>query len=436
MSPKTAQDTFVNALRRALHRLYDPAELRRNPLFELLGLPAGADRVGALRKTLQEAIRALKPGPQAPSDSQAARIYEILTYRFIEQSSQKEVAADLAVSTRQLQRLEAIALETLGEYLANRFQLELDKTASRPSIEPEAAETLDRSNVPAWLGAPGQAQLTEGEAARAKIAQELAWLERSSHLEEIDSGVLLHEILDTLRPLTENLSAPIAIQIPDPAPFIAGDQTILRQAFLTLLSTLIHTCPGGRVNIQAWMEGARVRVEIGANSPAMGAVDSAWLEQEDDLLQQLIHLTGGEMKTERISGVGYLASLYLPGIASQSILALDDNADALALLDRYLTGSRYKFEGTRTPAQFFSLAEAGLPSAFILDVMLPGTDGWQILGRLKAAPRTRPIPVVVSTILPQETLAIMLGADAFLRKPFTRKDLLDLLDRLLQPEPG
>jgi len=64
-----------------------------------------------------------------------------------------------------------------------------------------------------------------------------------------------------------------------------------------------------------------------------------------------------------------------------------------------------------------------------LDVMLPGIDGWELLGQLREHPQTSCIPVVVCTILPQEPLALALGAAAFLRKPVSREALLSALDR-------
>jgi CheY-like chemotaxis protein len=56
------------------------------------------------------------------------------------------------------------------------------------------------------------------------------------------------------------------------------------------------------------------------------------------------------------------------------------------------------------------------------------------LGRLASHPATSRVPVIVSTILAQRDLALLLGASDFLRKPFTRADLLAALDR--QHLPG
>jgi len=65
--------------------------------------------------------------------------------------------------------------------------------------------------------------------------------------------------------------------------------------------------------------------------------------------------------------------------------------------------------------------------------MMPGMDGWSLLGRLHEHPATRPIPVLVCTIVAQEEMAIALGATGYLQKPVTRRGFLDALDALVDP---
>ena len=113
------------------------------------------------------------------------------------------------------------------------------------------------------------------------------------------------------------------------------------------------------------------------------------------------------------------------------VLVIDDNADTLRLLERYLSNSRYRFLGTPDPAQAVDLAEKQSPRIIVLDVMLPGVDGWELLGRLRQHPKTCDIPTIVCTILPQEQLALDLGATEFIRKPVSRQALLSALDRQL-----
>jgi CheY-like chemotaxis protein len=62
-----------------------------------------------------------------------------------------------------------------------------------------------------------------------------------------------------------------------------------------------------------------------------------------------------------------------------------------------------------------------------------------VLGRLKHHPATRSVPVIVCTILPEAELAISLGADGFIQKPFSREGFLAALRRQLDraaPAPG
>ena len=72
--------------------------------------------------------------------------------------------------------------------------------------------------------------------------------------------------------------------------------------------------------------------------------------------------------------------------------------------------------------------------AILLDIMMPQRDGWTLLGQLREHPDTHAIPVIVCSILPQEQLALVLGAAAFLRKPVSRADLLRALAQLLESQ--
>ncbi len=75
------------------------------------------------------------------------------------------------------------------------------------------------------------------------------------------------------------------------------------------------------------------------------------------------------------------------------------------------------------------MAEEFAPRIILLDVMMPGVHDWEPLGRLREHPATRSVPIIVCTILPQEQLALALGAAGFVRKPVSREALLAALDR-------
>jgi len=62
--------------------------------------------------------------------------------------------------------------------------------------------------------------------------------------------------------------------------------------------------------------------------------------------------------------------------------------------------------------------------AVILDVMMPGLDGWEVLQTLRKTPRTSRIPVVVCSVFNDPQLALSLGATVFLPKPVSQGDIL------------
>src|SRR3954468_2271845 len=98
-------ELFSRDLRKTLRHLYDPAELRKNPLLPLFTDETANDPVASLRRILINAIQKLNPGPKTSVQSNSRRIYDALRYRYIEQIPPKEVANTLGISVRQLQRL-------------------------------------------------------------------------------------------------------------------------------------------------------------------------------------------------------------------------------------------------------------------------------------------------------------------------------------------
>jgi len=141
----------------------------------------------------------------------------------------------------------------------------------------------------------------------------------------------------------------------------------------------------------------------------------------------LADLSGGRLSMAAAAGQR-TARLLLPIAQSVTVLAIDDNADLLRLLERYVEGTRYRLIISREPLAAFGLVEREAARAIVMDVMMPDVDGWEMLGRLRAHPATADIPIIICTILDQERLAFSLGASGFVRKPVTREALLAALD--------
>ena len=112
------------------------------------------------------------------------------------------------------------------------------------------------------------------------------------------------------------------------------------------------------------------------------------------------------------------------------ILEIDDNLDTMqavkALLARKLPG--VSVFAADSGAKGLDLAAAENPDVILLDIIMPGMDGFEVCRRLKADDRLRAIPVVFVTAdkIDKESRikAIEVGADGFLRKPFEVEELV------------
>ena len=103
-----------------------------------------------------------------------------------------------------------------------------------------------------------------------------------------------------------------------------------------------------------------------------------------------------------------------------TILAVDDTPDNLSLLADLL-GDRYHIRVATNGARALELAASGQPDVILLDIMMRGVDGYEVLERLRADSRLRHIPVImISAVGEIESVirCVELGAEDYLLKPF------------------
>lgn len=410
-----ANATFVRELHRALMHLYDPTELGRARLVDLLRLNRGSDPTSSLQRVLLQAIEALKPSSQVPPQANAWRIYHVLNQRYAGQFTSEDVATNLAISGRQLRRLQVLAVQALGDYLWARYNIE---------------EKLDASGVPPSLDATFGVPTVPGIPTR---AQELERLRGFGTDESVGVNEMIDSALIVARPLIDASRVRVESRLTDDLPRWAGNATAVRHALLSIFTAAIHSAERGTIEIHAHSKDDSVFVDV---YPVVQVqANSAQLvghQQENlDMARQLVGLGGGSLDLVPVTSRSdaFIARLTLPAVEHSPVLVIEDNADTLQLFERYLTGSRYRFVGVANPLQAQDVAEEANPEIIILDLMLPGIDGWEVLGRLREHPRTRGTPIIVCSILPHEDLALALGAAELIRKPVTREAFLMALDR-------
>jgi len=404
--------SFTKALRHALQHLYEPGELRKSPLFRLFGL-ADHQSPSDLRRLLVDAVESLKPRAGVSAQSRAQRTYYTLYHRYVAQFSQAEVAANLGLSVRHLRRQENVALRALADHLQTRYHLHMENPD-----EDVARIEADLEDEPEGMTA-------------ASREQELEWLERSMPSTPVDVVQMVQKVLEIVGPMAETAHVHIEHAIPTGLPRLAVQLVTMRQALISVLTAAIRSVPNGQLRIEAEARPRQVAIRICPTAPAPLPRPGADNPIEGlEMAGQLAELSGGmlEATAGETPACPFQVQLVLPAAEQRAVLVIDDNADTLQLFKRYLSGSSYLFVGISDPRQVLPLAQELKPQIIVLDVMLPGTDGWELLGQLRAHPEIGDPPVIVCTILPQERLAMTLGAAAFLRKPVTRKALLSALE--------
>ena len=110
------------------------------------------------------------------------------------------------------------------------------------------------------------------------------------------------------------------------------------------------------------------------------------------------------------------------------MVVIEDDRPSLDLLTAYLSGAALRVTASRDGQSGLEAVREVHPAAVLLDIRLPGIDGWAVLQALKADPDTSGIPVIVVSIVDERARGAAMGAAAYLVKPVSRDDLLDALE--------
>jgi two-component system alkaline phosphatase synthesis response regulator PhoP len=118
----------------------------------------------------------------------------------------------------------------------------------------------------------------------------------------------------------------------------------------------------------------------------------------------------------------------------KTIMVVDDNPDIITIVRTILEGKGYNVLYAYSGAELLTSLENQKPDLVVLDIMMPQMDGLEVLTRMKGAPDTAAIPVILLTAKVQYEDVLggyKLGADYYITKPFTSTQLINGINLLL-----
>lgn len=121
------------------------------------------------------------------------------------------------------------------------------------------------------------------------------------------------------------------------------------------------------------------------------------------------------------------------------ILVVDDETVNLTILSWILDQAGYDILTASSGPEARELAARRRPDLVLLDILMPGEDGFSVCRSLKQAPATQGVPVIFISGLSgtaDKAAAMELGAADFIMKPFSRQEILDRVRRHLLPCQG
>lgn len=116
----------------------------------------------------------------------------------------------------------------------------------------------------------------------------------------------------------------------------------------------------------------------------------------------------------------------------ERVLIIEDEMDLLDLLDFNLTRKGFVTTGALGGYEGLSAEESFRPDLVILDLMLPGVDGWEVCRRLKERRRDTKVLMLTAKCMPEDKVkGLETGADDYMTKPFSVKELVIRVEKLL-----
>jgi CheY-like chemotaxis protein len=397
------QNEFSHAVKDALNHYHDPAYLENHPLIQYLLSESElkqVNRVQLLRAKIKDSIGILhnrqssQPDQEPDPGDVQERSYLTLTYRYLRKMDMHRIEDSLGLSNRQVQRELKKGLDAVVSLLwnqqtaqaASNSQTELPEGLAQSSeldMIKEELKTWQIHHDPVNLAGLMQEalQLRQPSGAQPDISELLQKGQVNVYIDYVLSKQGLYKLVDLLRSKTTDL--PFAIHVRK-----------LNERFIEL-----SILSAGDLDID------KLQWDTACYFFTLQGLKVEESQQENRLSVRIV----------------------LPLMQQNNCIVIDDVISVHRLIERMLGPYGIQVFGASNYAEALGLAQIIKPDFMLLDILMPEMDGWQMLKAFKTDPSTRPIPVIISSVMYEPELAQAVGAAAYIRKPINRLELLKTL---------
>lgn len=283
-------------------------------------------------------------------------------------------------------------------------------------------------------------------------------------------------MVDTIKDVTGPLAASndngFKVNLQDALGSMTQDETKIRQCLTNFLSNGFKFTSNGTVTLdvdtffEEEIEMIRFAVTDTGEGMSEEGLSKVFREYEQaerstsakhggtglglPITKKLAEMMGGDVTVTSELGVGSVFTLYVPRECPQDfdeveggntidklseeekiVVLIDDDVAMHDLIRRTLSKIGLKLVGAVDGEKGMQIVREMQPKLLLLDVLMPGRDGWSILKECKSDPQLKDMPVVMVSQLSQDVLSQSLGADDYLTKPINRDLFLETVSRLI-----
>lgn len=314
--------------------------------------------------------------------------------------------------------------------------------------------------------------------------------------EWFDVAEMLQGVVDTIRPIFVNNKNKFKLICPDDTGDLYADLTKLRQSLVNLLSNAGKFSPDGEITLIVRREflNGQEKINFSVKDDGIGMSQDQQeklfeaFSQADPsttrkfggtglglvISQHFCNMMGGDIQVVSTQGVGSTFTISLPvkkgpviavenesSVAQQvwqagsvaqdqrfsveqkpqemerrenisTVLVIDDDPSVRQIMSHFLSQKGFDVQVAANGEDGLEMAINIIPDVIILDVMMPGKDGWSVLKALKKDLSLSNVPVILVTMVENRGLGFSLGAVEYLTKPIDRNRLADVINRCLR----